>query len=126
MGHIYASTTLKSTFLVACLTVVSMFSETLHAQVVITIQPVLFSIENPAVSSLVLVSPNPVSSSTHIYGAEDVVFEGLKIYDSNMNLVFSGSYSENVSWQPTLAVGTYYFVVDTDDGTETVTVVIQE
>lgn len=126
VGQFYASKTVKSTILVACLMVVSLISGSLHAQIILPITPVVFSIENPPVSSLVLISPNPASSNVYIYGAEGVVFEGLKIYDSNMNLVFTGTYSENVTWSVTLAGGTYYFVVDTDGGTETVNVVIQE
>ncbi len=106
--------------------VVFIFSGSLHAQISVTIQPVLFSVENPPVSGLVSISPNPASSNVSIYGADGVVFEGLKIYDSGMNLVFTGTYSENVTWSVTLAEATYYFVVETDDGTETETVVIQE
>lgn len=126
MGHTYASKTVKSTFLVACLMVVSMFFGSLHAQVVISITPVLFKAENPPVSGLVSISPNPASSSIFIYGAEGVEFIGLKIYDSNMDLVFSGTYTGDVTWSVPLAEATYYFVVETDDGTETETVVIQE
>ncbi len=110
----------------ACLTAVSLFSGSLHAQIAVTIRPVLFSVENPPVSSTVLISPNPASSNMSIYAAEGVSIVGLKIYDSNMNLVFSGAYSTGVAWQATLAAGTYYFVVDTSSGSQSVTVLIQE
>lgn len=126
VGQICASETAKSTLLVACLLLVSIFFGSLHAQVAVVIQPVLFSVGNPPVAGSVSISPNPASSNIYIYGAEGVVFEGLKIYDSSMNLVFTGTYSENVTWSVTLAEATYYFVVETDDGTETETVVIQE
>lgn len=124
--HIYASKTLKSTLLVACLMVVSMFFGSLHAQVGTLVRPVVFRVENPPVTSLVSISPNPASSNMFIYAAEGVSFVGLKIYDSNMNLIFSDTYTSGENWQPTLAAGTYYFIVDTDGGEQTVTVVIQE
>lgn len=126
VGQPYASKTVKSTLLVACLMVISTFFGSLQAQVGSVISPVLFSVENPQVTGLVSISPNPASSNIFVYAAEGVEFTGLKIYDSNMNLVFSGTYSENGTWSVTLAEATYYFVVDTDDGPETETVVIQE
>lgn len=126
MGQSYASKTVKSTILVACLMVVSLFFGSLNAQVGTLVRPVVFSVENPPVTSMVLISPNPASSKVFIYAAEGVSFVGLKIYDSNMNLIFSDTYTSEENWQPTLTTGTYYFIVDTDGGEETVTVVIQE
>ena len=103
-----------------------LFAGSIQAQFDIRINPVLFTVESPSAPPLVTISPNPVSTQTYIYAAQDVNFIGLKIYDSSANLVFQGTYTTGVTWVATLNEGIHYFHVETDDGTEVVTVLIQE
>ncbi len=100
------------------------FSGGLQAQVDIRISPQPFSASTPEAPPLVSLSPNPASSGITIQAMKDVHIQDLKIYDYSSNLVFSGTYSTGVVWTTTLYPGIHYFVVGTDDGTESVTVEI--